>query len=395
MPFKRQTVWRPLPTSRACSVTDLILYTKLLADIKSRIQAAQTRAVLAVNAEMIRLYWGIGRLLDERQTVEGWGAAVIPRLANDLRNELPEVKGFSARNLDRMLAFARAYPEPGEFSPQAVAKTLGGPPSPQPVAKSSADSLLWQLPWGHHALLLEKIKPVDTRCWYIANTLAQGWSRATLMLMIDSQAHLRQGVGASNFAVRLLAPQSDLVAQALKDPYVFDFLTLDETFRERELETGLVQHLEKFLLELGQGFAFIGRQYRVEVGEQEYFIDLLFFHVRLRCYVVIELKRGEFKPEYAGKLNFYCNIVDDQLKHRDDAPTIGLILCQRSNQVLAEYALRGLDKPIGVSTFELTRALPTALQSALPSIDAIEAELSEKVVADGSMASLDKEPPGA
>ena len=395
MPFKRQTVWRPLPTSRACSVTDLILYTKLLADIKSRIQAAQTRAVLAVNAEMIRLYWGIGRLLDERQTVEGWGAAVIPRLANDLRNELPEVKGFSARNLDRMLAFARAYPEPGEFSPQAVAKTLGGPPSPQPVAKSSADSLLWQLPWGHHALLLEKIKPVDTRCWYIANTLAQGWSRATLMLMIDSHAHLRQGVGASNFAVRLLAPQSDLVAQALKDPYVFDFLTLDETFRERELETGLVQHLEKFLLELGQGFAFIGRQYRVEVGEQEYFIDLLFFHVRLRCYVVIELKRGEFKPEYAGKLNFYCNIVDDQLKHRDDAPTIGLILCQRSNQVLAEYALRGLDKPIGVSTFELTRALPTALQSALPSIDAIEAELSEKVVADGSMASLDKEPPGA
>ena len=376
-------------------MTDLILYTKLLADIKSRIQAAQTRAVLAVNTEMIRLYWGIGRLLDERQTVEGWGAAVIPRLANDLRNELPEVKGFSARNLDRMLAFARAYPEPGEFSPQAVAKSLGGPPSPQPVAKSSADSLLWQLPWGHHALLLEKIKPVDTRCWYIANTLAQGWSRATLMLMIDSQAHLRQGVGASNFAVRLLAPQSDLVAQALKDPYVFDFLTLEETFRERELETGLVQHLEKFLLELGQGFAFIGRQYRVEVGEQEYFIDLLFFHVRLRCYVVIELKRGEFKPEYAGKLNFYCNIVDDQLKHRDDAPTIGLILCQRSNQVLAEYALRGLDKPIGVSTFELTRALPTALQSALPSIDAIEAELSEKVVADGSMASLDKEPPGA
>ena len=227
------------------------------------------------------------------------------------------------------------------------------------MAKSTADSLLWQLPWGHHALLLEKVKPVEERRWYIAQTLAQGWSRATLMLMIDSQAHQRQGVGASNFGVRLLAPQSELVSQALKDPYVFDFLTLEEPFRERELETGLVQHLEKFLLELGQGFAFMGRQYRVEVGEQEYFIDLLFFHVKLRCYVVIELKRGEFKPEYAGKLNFYCNVVDDQLKHPSYAPTIGLILCQRSNQVLAEYALRGLDKPIGVSTFELTRALPT------------------------------------
>jgi predicted nuclease of restriction endonuclease-like (RecB) superfamily len=353
-------------------------YAKLLADIKSRIQAAQTRSVLAVNAELIRLYWGIGRLLDERQSSQGWGAGVIPRLADDLRNELPEVKGFSTRNLDRMLAFARAYPEPGEFSPQAVAKSPGGPISPQPVAKSTADSLLWQLPWGHHALLLEKVKPVDTRRWYIAQTLAQGWSRATLMLMIDGAAHDRQGVGASNFGVRLLAPQSELVTQALKDPYVFDFLTLEEPFRERELETGLVRHLEKFLLELGQGFAFMGRQYRVEVGEQEYFIDLLFFHVRLRCYVVIELKRGEFKPEYAGKLNFYCNVVDDQLKHGDDAPTIGLILCQRSNQVLAEYALRGLDKPIGVSTFELTRSLPAALQSALPSIDAIEAELSDR-----------------
>ena len=353
-------------------------YPKLLADIKRRIQAAQSRAVLAVNAEMIRLYWGIGRLLDERQAREGWGAAVIPRLAQDLRHELPEVKGFSARNLDRMLAFARAYPEPGEFSPQAVAKTLGGPPSPQPVAKSTAGSLLWQLPWGHHALLLEKVKPIDERCWYIAQTLTQGWSRAMLMSMIDSEAHRRQGAGASNFAVRLLAPQSELVNQALKDPYVFDFLTIEEPFRERELESGLVQHLEKFLLELGQGFAFMGRQYRLEVSEQEYFIDLLFFHVKLRCYVVIELKRGDFKPEYAGKLNFYCNVVDDLLRHPSDAPTIGLILCQRSDRVLAEYSLRGLDNPIGVSTFELTRALPVSLQSALPSIDEIEAELADK-----------------
>lgn len=231
-------------------------------------------------------------------------------------------------------------------------------------------------------MLLGKVKDTDERRWYIAQTLAQGWSRSTLMAMIDSRAHNRQGVGASNFAVRLLAPQSELVKQTLKDPYIFDFLTIEEPFRERELEVGLIQHLEKFLLELGQGFAFMGRQYRLEVAEQEYYIDLLFFHVKLRCFVVIELKRGEFKPEYAGKLNFYCNIVDDQLKHESDTPTIGLILCQRSNQVLAEYSLRGIDKPIGVSTFELTRALPASLQSVLPTVDAIEAELSSKSAED-------------
>ncbi len=253
--------------------TELTQYAKLLSDIKGRIQAAQTRAVLAVNAELTHLYWGIGRLLDERQAAEGWGAAVLPRLAGDLHNELPEIKGFSVRNLGRMLEFARAYPEPGEFSPQAVAKMPAGQNSPQPVAKSTAASLLWQLPWGHHAVLLEKLKTDAVRRWYMAEALAQGWSRATLMSMIDSQAHERQGAGASNFGVRLLAPQSELVSQALKDPYVFDFLTIEEPFHERELETGLVQHLEKFLLELGQGFAFMGRQYRVEVSKQDYYID--------------------------------------------------------------------------------------------------------------------------
>lgn len=363
-------------------MTELTQYAGLLADIKTRIQTAQTRAVLAVNAELIHLYWEIGRMLDARQATEGWGAGVIPRLAQDIRNELPEVKGFSARNIDRMLAFARAYPQPADFSPQAVAKLPGERSSPQAVAKTSDDSLLWQVPWGHHALLLEQVKPVPARRWYIEQTLVQGWSRNTLMLMIDSAAHTRQGSGTSNFTLRLPAPQSDLVQQALKDPYVFDFLTLDEPFHERELETGLVRHLEKFLLELGQGFAFLGRQHRIAVADQDFYLDLLFFHVRLRCYVVIELKRGEFKPEYAGKMNFYCNLVDDQLRHPDDAPTIGLILCQRNNEVLAEYALRGVDKPIGVSTFELTRALPTRLASVLPSIEAIEAELSGRATED-------------
>ena len=380
-------------------MTELTEYAGLLADIKTRIQAAQTRAVFAVNAELVRLYWEIGHLLNERQTIEGWGAAVIPRLTADICNELPEVKGFSERNLKRMLAFFRAYPDAGELVPQAVApmpakagkkvpqpvaQTSTTASSPQAVAKFPGDSLLWQVPWGHHALLLEKVKLMPARRWYIEQTLAQGWSRHTLMLMIDSAAHTRQGTGASNFTLRLPAPQSDLVQQALKDPYVFDFLTLDEPFRERELEVGLVRHLEKFLLELGQGFAFLGRQHRIDVADQDFYLDLLFFHVRLRCYVVIELKRGEFKPEYAGKMNFYCNLVDDQLRHPDDAPTIGLILCQRNNQVLAEYALRGVAKPIGVSTFELTRALPTALASVLPSIAAIEAELSGEAQSDNN-----------
>lgn len=353
-------------------------YAGLLAEVKQHIQAAQSRAALAVNRELIRLYWQIGGLLDARQAQEGWGAGVIPRLARDIRNELPEVKGFSERNIDRMLAFARAYPRPAEFSPQPVAKLPAPRKAPQAVAKSGAeaDSLLWQIPWGHHALMLEKLATAELRRWYMAQTVAQGWSRSTLALQISAQAHARQGQAVSNFADRLPAPQSDLVRQALKDPYVFDFLTLEPDFHERELETGLVRHVEKFLLELGQGFSFVGRQYRLAVGDSEFYIDLLFYHLKLRCFVVIELKRGDFKPEYAGKLNFYCNVVDDTLRHPQDAPTIGLMLCQRKDQVLAEYALRGIDKPIGIAGYELTRALPPTLESALPSIETLEAELA-------------------
>jgi predicted nuclease of restriction endonuclease-like (RecB) superfamily len=208
-------------------------------------------------------------------------------------------------------------------------------------------------------------------------TLANGWSRNVLLVMIQSQAHRRQGRAVTNFDRRLPAPQSDLARQTLKDPYIFDFLTLAEPFHERELETGLVRHLEKFLLELGQGFAFVGRQYRVEVGDTDFYIDLLFYHLKLRAFIVIDLKTGPFQPEYAGKLNFYCNIVNDKLRHPDDQPTIGLILCQGKDRVLAEYALAGIDKPIGVSSYELTRALPPSLQSALPTVEELEAELAE------------------
>ncbi len=357
-------------------MTDLATYAGLLSTIEDRIRAAQTRAAFAVNAELIRLYWEIGRLLDRRQSEAGWGAAVIPTLARDLANELPEVKGFSSRNLDRMVAFARAYPRPADFSPQAVAKTERPGISPQAVAETAGvDSLLWLVPWGHHALLLAKVAALDIRIWYMRQALACGWSRATLALQLDGRAHERQGRAVNNFAVSLPSAQSDLAVEALKDPYVFDFLTLDADFRERELETGLVAHLEKFLLELGQGFAFVGRQYHVVVSDNDFYIDLLFYHLTLRAYLVIELKRGDFKPEYTGKLNFYCNVVDETLRHASDAPTIGLILCQGKDNVLAEYALRGIDKPIGIASYELTRALPTTLQSALPSIEMIEAEL--------------------
>lgn len=365
----------PLPTD----------YAALLADIKQRVRHAQTRAWLSVNAEMIHLYWEIGALIDARQSREGWGAAVIPRLSRDLHNELPEEKGFSERNIKQMLAFYREYPDLA-FVQQPVAQI--GPPEkgPQPVAQTSAGKvqqpvalfppeLVLAVPWGHHGVLMAKVKDLPTRGWYMRAAVENGWSRPVLLMQIESAAHLRLGRAASNFALRLPAPDSDLVQQTLKDPYLFDFLTLEADFHERELETGLIAHLEKFLLELGQGFAFVGRQYHLDIGDQDFYIDLLFYHLRLRCYVVIELKRGAFKPEYAGKMNFYCSVVDDKLRNGDDKPTIGLILCQQHNRVLAEYALRGMDKPIGVSSFELTRALPETLQSSLPSIEAIEREL--------------------
>jgi predicted nuclease of restriction endonuclease-like (RecB) superfamily len=364
-------------------------YAVLLTEIKDRIAQAQTRAVLSVNAELVRLYWDIGRIIDARQKEEGWGAAVIPRLARELNNELPELKGFSERNIDRMIAFFRAYPGPADFSPPAVAKLPTPPKSSPAVAKLSAlrkvpqaaarfpDSVLWSVPWAHHVVLMEKVKDEATRLWYMEQTLANGWSRNVLLLMVQSQAHRRQGKAVTNFERLLPAPQSELVRQALKDPYIFDFLTLEEPFREQELETSLLHQLERFLLELGQGFAFVGRQFHLEVGDGEFYIDLLFYHLRLRCFVVIDLKKGQFKPEYAGKMNFYLAVVDDRLRHETDAPSIGLILCQDRNLIVAEYALRGATSPIGVSEYELTRALPANLRSALPTVEEIESELGE------------------
>jgi len=364
-------------------------FAALLTNVKGRIQSAQTRAMLAVNAELVRLYWDIGQIIDGRQQREGWGAAVIPRLSRELLNELPEIKGFSERNIKRMLTFYREYLDPSAIVPQTAAQLLPTPILQLPVAKLDTaakvpqaaaqfpDSLLWAIPWFHHVILMQKVKDLATRRWYMEQTLANGWSRNLLAAQIDAQAHARHGKAVTNFATVLPAPQSDLAQQLFKDPYIFDFLTLTEPFQERELETELVRHLQKFLIELGKGFAFVGRQYRLDVGDEDFYVDLLFYHLRLRAFIVIDLKKGKFKPEYAGKLNFYCNVVNDQLKHATDQPTIGLILCQTQDKLQAEYSFAGIDKPIGVSTYELTRALPKTMRSVLPTVEQLEAELGE------------------
>ena len=372
-------------------------YIPLLDSIKSRIRHAQVRATLSANAEMLLLYWDVGRIVADRQKAEGWGAGVIPRLAADIRNDMPEVKGFSERNIDLMIRFYREYPLLVETSPDssisqtALAKLPESSPKnsivSQPVAQlATADEIRMEvlqqyaflLPWSHHVLLLQKIKDFPVRLWYMKASVEQGWSNRTLAAMIKKDTYNRQGKAVTNFAVKLPSPESELAQQLLRDPYIFDFLTLEEPFHERELENALAANLEKFLLELGHGFAFLGRQYRIEVSERDFYLDLLFYHLDLRRFIVIELKKGEFQPEYAGKVNFYCSAVDDLLRRPGDAATIGLILCQEKDKIIAEYSLRNVEKPIGVSEYELTRTLPEPLRSALPSIEQIETEFVQR-----------------
>jgi predicted nuclease of restriction endonuclease-like (RecB) superfamily len=368
---------------------ELTFYRDLLGDIKTRVRQAQHRAALSANAEMIHMYWDIGRMIAARQEKEGWGAGVIPRLSADLKNELPEQKGFSERNIKRMARFYQEYPDSSSKVPQSVALLQNVENQefsivPQPVAQLKnlftlpiVQRSVAKLPWGHNVLLFEKIEHLPTRLWYAERALEQGWTRDTLTLQIKNRAHERQGAAITNFATTLSEAHAAIAQSLLKDPYLFDFLTLEEPFHERELETGLLLHLEKFLLELGRGFAFVGRQYRIEVSDREFYLDLIFYHLHLRCFIVIDLKKGDFKPEYAGKMNFYCSAVDDLLRHEHDASTIGLILCQTKDRILAEYSLRDIHKPIGLADYELTRALPKELASCLPSIEDIEAELSQ------------------
>jgi predicted nuclease of restriction endonuclease-like (RecB) superfamily len=334
----------------------ILEYSTLLRDIKERIQKAQIKAVLSVNAEMINLYWDIGKMIYVKQKQESWGSKVIQNLSKDINNELPEIKGFSERNIGFMLQLYKEYE------------------SDFPIVKQ----LVSQLPWGHNILLIQRVKDHSIRTWYMEQTIQNGWSRDTLSSMIKNDAYHRRGNLTNNFQLTLPKPQSDLALQTMKDPYIFDFLTLTEPYQERELETELIKHLEKFLIELGAGFSFVGRQYHLVVSDNDFYLDLLFYHLKLRSFVIIELKKGEFKPEYAGKMNFYCSVVDDLLKHKTDQPTIGLILCQTKDRIFAEYSLRDIHKPIGISEYELTRELPDNLKSSLPSIEEIETELNKE-----------------
>jgi predicted nuclease of restriction endonuclease-like (RecB) superfamily len=326
-------------------------YDDFLRSLKERIRQAQVRAVVAVNSELVLLYWEIGRAISERYEREGWGAKSIDRLAKDLKREFPDISGFSPRNLRYMRTFAETYTDQ-QILQQVVAK----------------------IPWGHNVRLLDQVRETEIRIWYAQQTITYGWSRAVLEYQIETELYQRQGNALNNFETTLPAPQSDLTREMLKDPYSFAFLSLGQEAKERDLENALLARISSFLLELGVGFAFVGRQYHLEVGNQDFYLDLLFYHLKLRCYVVIDLKATEFKPEHSGKMNFYVSAVDDLLRHPDDQPTIGLILCKSRNKTIAEYALRGVTKPIAVS--EYRHQLPSDLQAALPTVEQLEAELA-------------------
>lgn len=351
-------------------------YRELLGDLKARVRAAQIKAVVAANRELIQLYWDIGRLIVERQERERWGKGVVERLAEDMQRSFPGIKGFSAVNVWRMRAFYLAYGPEEAFPSQAVTELTGEKLS-QPVTE--LPDVLARIPWGHNIVLLSKLGDRAVRLWYAEETLVHGWSRAVLTVQIELNLYARRGKAITNFARTLPAPRSDLAQQTLKDPYVFDFLTLHEDAAEHDLEAALIDHVQKFLLELGAGFAFVGRQVPVPVGDEDFYIDLLFYHLQLRCFVVIDLKTRSFTPGDAGKMNFYLSNVDDNLRHRDDQPSIGLILCKRRDRIIAEYALRDMSKPIGVSQWEtkLVQSLPKHLRGTLPTIEEIEAELGK------------------
>ena len=327
-------------------------YYDFLRELKGRISQAKVRAVISVNRELVLLYWQIGRDILNRQQQRGWGSKVIDNIAADLQKAFPEMKGFSPRNLKYMRSFSEAYPDE-QFVQQVVA----------------------QIPWGHNLRILDAVKVPVEREWYIRQTIEQGWSRNVLVHQMESGLYRRQGKADTNFSRTLPDAQSELAQQLLKDPYNFDFISLGKEAQERELEKALIDRIRDFLLELGVGFAFVGSQYHLEIEGEDFYIDLLFYHLRLRCFVVIDLKVEVFKPEFSGKMSFYVSAVDDLLKHRDDMPTIGMILCKNKKQKIVEYALRDMNKPIGVSTYQLREALPEQLQGSLPTVEQLEAEL--------------------
>jgi predicted nuclease of restriction endonuclease-like (RecB) superfamily len=344
-------------------------YPDFIISLKNRIRSAQIKAAISVNRELVILYWQIGRELSKKSGAGRWGAKVIDTIARDLQSEFPGTGGFSRTNLYRMRAFYLAYTVKPTIVPQAVGQNPCLLPEP-----------LLHIPWGHNIILFEKVKNADERVWYASQAIEHGWSRAFLHHQIDSDLYMRQGKAITNFTKTLPASRSDLARQTFKDPYIFGFLTLDSSARERDLEQGLINHIQKFLLELGVGFSFVGRQFLLEIEGSEYYLDLLFYHIRLRCFVVIDLKMEEFTPEHAGKMNFYLSVVDDKLRQPGDQPSIGLVLCKTKKHLTVEYALRDMGKPIGVSEWrtQIVASLPDQLRGNLPTIEELEHELAGK-----------------
>ncbi|OHE77673.1 MAG: hypothetical protein A3F67_11860 [Verrucomicrobia bacterium RIFCSPHIGHO2_12_FULL_41_10] len=350
---------KSLPTLKKAEVSTAD-YKKFLTSLKAKIRSAQIKGAIAVNKELIKLYWDLGKDIVEKQELEGWGSKVLEKVAKDLQNEFLGVGGFSRSNVFHIRSFYVAYAK--------VQQVVG-----------QFDALpIFSIPWGHNVLLIQKIKDTAERLWYASKTIKHGWSRSMLTVWIENDLYRREGKAITNFKAALPAPQSDLAQQSLKDPYIFDFLTLHKEHLEKDLEDGLVTHIQKFLIELGQGFAFVGQQYHIMAGEQDLYIDLLFYHLKLRCYIIVELKGGKFDSRDAGQMSAYLSAVDDQLKSKDDQPSIGIILCKTKDNIFAEYVLRNFNRPIGVAEFEtkLVETLPKELKSSLPTVEEIEAELN-------------------
>ncbi len=331
-------------------------YLDWIKSLKQKFRQVQLKAAVKVNNELLNFYWQLGKEIAQKQKETSWGDKLIDNLSKDLMAEFPEVKGFSRRNLMYIKKWYLFYSADSKLVQQAVA-------------------LITQIPWGHNLVIITKCKNVKEAIFYVQKTIENGWSRNVLIHQIESKLYERVGKAITNFDVTLPKPQSDLAIEITKDPYCFDFLTIGENYTEKELENSLLTHLTKFLLELGTGFSFLGRQYKLEIGDEEFFLDLLFYHVKLHCYVVIELKTGKFKPEYAGKLNFYISAIDSLLKSEKDNPTIGILICKSKNNTIVEYALKDISKPIGVSEYKITKELPKEFKSSLPSIEEIEREL--------------------
>lgn len=364
-------------------------YQSWLKEIKTRVTSVRLQAALSASSEMIQLYWFLGSEIEQKQKDAKWGSGFIDQLSNDLNNEFPDSSGFSSKNLRYCRAFYRFYSDPKKWQ-QSVAELINENSNrnrQQTVAKNEdrSERVLpepfvrqWccRIPWGHNILIFTKSQSVEEALFYIKETIDSGWSRDTLALQMKSSLYARAGKAVTNFEKTLPHPRSDLAQQILKDPYSFDFLTLTEPYNERIIEAQLVNQIAKFLLELGKGFAFVGQQYPIEVGETDYYLDLLFYHTVLKCYVVVELKNRKFIPEYAGKLNFYLSAVDSLLKNDDDNPTIGLLLCRDKNNIEVEFALRDLNKPLGVSEYIITEVLPEELKGSMPTAEELEADLS-------------------